>query len=235
MGSIFRFKQFSVDQGNCAMKINTDGVLLGGIAQSANAARILDIGTGTGVIAMMLAQSHPLAQVDAVEIDPDAAEQAAENFRNAPFANRLRLVRGSFKDMRPAAPYDLMVSNPPFYTNSLHAPDPRRNLAKHTDKLFFEDLFNFVVSHLADAGHFLCIVPPALAGELATTVLPPRKLYVHEELIISSYPAQDAIRTLLTIGRREVPNKQDHLHIYESKGLYSERYKEILEPYFLAF
>lgn len=235
MGAIFRFKQFAVDQGNCAMKINTDGVLLGAFAQQQAAVRILDIGTGTGVIALMLAQSHPQATVDAVEIDPEAAEQAAENFRQAPFADRLRLFACSFLAMQPGSSYDLIVSNPPFYTNSLHNPDPRKKLAKHTDHLFFESLIDFVDMHLAASGRFLCIVPTALADELLLDFLPVRQLYVQRELAISSFPGGSPIRKLLSIGRESVHTEHAALAIYEQKGVYTAAYKALLSPYFLAF
>src|SRR5690606_6808230 len=130
MRSVFRFKQFEVDQGSCAMKINTDGVLLGGSTYCTGAKRILDVGTGTGVIALMLAQSHPDALIDAVEIDEDAYQQASINFQNSGFAERLQVFPGSFTELQPESAYDLIVSNPPFYTNSLHNPDARKRLAK---------------------------------------------------------------------------------------------------------
>src|SRR5690606_21398928 len=126
MRSVFRFKQFEIDQGTCAMKINTDGVLLGGSTYFSEARRILDVGTGTGVIALMLAQSHPHAYIDAVEIDDAAYLQAKISFQNSPFAARLQVFPASFADMKPPGLYDLIVSNPPFYTNSLQNPDIRK-------------------------------------------------------------------------------------------------------------
>lgn len=235
MASIFRFKQFSVDQGNCAMKINTDGVLLGGIARADQARRILDIGTGTGVIALMLAQSHPQAMIDAVEIDAGAAAQASTNFENTAFADRLRLITGSFVDMQPTDNYDMIVSNPPFYTNSLPNPDPRKKLAKHTDHFFFENLLDFVARYLSGNGRFLCILPTALGDYFVSDMLPSRRLYVQEELLIRSYPGELPIRKLITIGRQQILPECTDFYIYESKGVYSERYRAILKPYFLAF
>src|SRR5690606_20167135 len=116
MKNIFRFKQFSVDQSGCGMKINTDGVLLGALATVPGPERILDIGAGTGVISLMLAQRFPQSKVDAVEIDPSAAEAARGNFVSSPFADRLCLIEGSFQDYstQPEAPaYNMIVSNPP--------------------------------------------------------------------------------------------------------------------------
>src|ERR1700733_3404653 len=119
---MFHFKQFSVDQSGCAMKINTDGVLLGAITQADDPKTILDIGTGTGVIALMLAQKFANAQIDAVEIDESAAKTAGRNFENAIFNDRLNIYPSgirTFFEGHPENKYDLIVSNPPFYINSL--------------------------------------------------------------------------------------------------------------------
>src|SRR5690606_20061913 len=124
MKSLFRFKKFEINQHGSTMKINTDGVLLGAMAHiDPTPRRILDIGTGTGVIALMLAQRFPTSTIDAVEIDEDAAQCALGNFQNSAFSSRLHLISGSFEEIKHADYYDWIVSNPPFYTNSLHNPD----------------------------------------------------------------------------------------------------------------
>ncbi len=235
MGSIFRFKQFEVDQGNCAMKINTDGVIIGAMAYQERAARILDVGSGTGVIALMLAQRHPHALLDAVEIDKEAHVQAAYNFRQSIFADRLRSIHSDFRDFHPDASYDLIVSNPPFYTKSLHNPDPRKKLAKHTDFLFFEGLLDFVARHLSLSGEFHCILPVALAEEILSEMLSKRKLYLQRRVNISSYPDADPIRSLLVIGKETCVVEYDTLIIYERPTEHTEDYKNLLKPYFLAF
>ncbi|WP_437920933.1 tRNA1(Val) (adenine(37)-N6)-methyltransferase [Sphingobacterium sp. LRF_L2] len=235
MGKVFRFKEFEVDQGNCAMKINTDGVILGGLADGSQVKRILDIGTGTGVIAMMLAQRYPSAYIDAVEIDRDASEQARVNFRNSIFDARLTSIYGSFEDMLPVERYDLIVSNPPFYTNSLRNPDPRKGIAKHADYVFFERLLDFVEEHLSPHGQFQLIVPLALAEEIVDRLLPVRTLFLHRDLAISSFPEELPIRKLLTIGRSHTDIELDTMAIYKERNVYSDRYKDILRPYFLAF
>src|SRR5688500_7905364 len=122
MSKIFQFKQFSVDQTNCGMKVNTDAALLGSIAHSDDVKTILEIGTGTGVIALMLAQRYPDAIIDAVEIDEKTALTAELNFRNSPFADRIQLIKSSFADHYShvgGKMYDLIVSNPPYFINSL--------------------------------------------------------------------------------------------------------------------
>ncbi len=122
---MFQFKQFSVDQTGCAMKINADGVLLGAMADANKPAKILDIGTGTGVIALMLAQRYTDAKIDAIEIDADAAQTAKRNFTASAFADRLSVYASGFEsyfEQFPKRKYDLIVSNPPFYIDSLKSP-----------------------------------------------------------------------------------------------------------------
>ena len=121
MSSIFHFKQFSINQANCAMKVNTDGVLLAALANFRSPLKILDVGTGTGLIALMLAQKYTSAIVHAVEIDQNAADTAKENFLNSPFSDRIALFHSSIKDQFAISTeqYDLIISNPPFFINSL--------------------------------------------------------------------------------------------------------------------
>jgi len=235
MRSVFRFKQFEVDQGNCAMKINTDGVLLGGSTYYRAAKTILDIGTGTGVIALMLAQRHPEAQIDAVDIDEEAYRQAQYNFQQSPFFSRLRAFSCSFEDMKPTYTYDLIVSNPPFYTNSLHNPDERKRLAKHTDMLFFEKLLSFVSQHLAENGQFRCILPAVFADDEIALMLPRYGLFVQTEMCISSFGGESPIRKIWGIGKQAQSLRTESFAIYAEKGIYTVPYKEILKPYFLAF
>lgn len=235
MGSIFRFKEFEVDQGNCAMKINTDGVLLGSSTYFPEARRILDVGTGTGVIALMLAQRHPEAQVDAVEIEEEAYKQASLNFRNSDFSARLNTFYGSFADMQPTDCYDIIVSNPPFYTNSVHNPDVRKRLAKHSDIFFFEKLLAFVSRYLADRGKFSLILPTALADLEIATLLPTYGLYVQEEIAVSSFLEEIPIRKLWVIGKEKRSLKSSSFSIYERKGVYTSHYRKLVKPYFLAF
>ncbi|WPL50399.1 tRNA1(Val) (adenine(37)-N6)-methyltransferase [Sphingobacterium bambusae] len=217
------------------MKINTDGVIIGAMAYQEGAARILDVGSGTGVITLMLAQRHPEALVDAVEIDEEAYIQATYNFRQSIFADRLRSINSDFRDFHPEVSYDLIVSNPPFYTKSLHNPDPRKKLAKHADFLFFEALLDFVALHLSVHGEFHCILPIGLAEEVVALMLPKRNLYLQRIINISSYPDADPIRSLLAIGKRTGEVGYDTLIIYERRAEHTEEYKNLLKPYFLAF
>ena len=142
------------------MKVGTDGVLLGAWAEGGK--RILDIGTGTGLIALMMAQRFPASTIDAIEIDSDAASQAVDNVKLSSFSNIVHVMNGSFQDFASSMPskqYDSIVSNPPFFNNSLKNPDEARMLARHTDTLSFRDLFHGVEKLLMDDGVFSAIIP----------------------------------------------------------------------------
>lgn len=168
--SYFEFKQFRVEQGQCAMKVGTDGTLLG--AWAAGGGKILDIGTGTGLVALMMAQRFPSASVTAVEIDHEACLQATANFGASPFCGRLRLAESSIQTFTNennavAIPveYDAIVCNPPYFVNSLVCPDGQRTLARHTASLSFGELFRCVSSLISDKGVFSAVIPADAFGE----------------------------------------------------------------------
>jgi tRNA1Val (adenine37-N6)-methyltransferase len=173
----FTFKQFNINQDRCAMKVGTDGVLLGAWADIKSAHNILDIGTGTGVIAVMLAQRSQNTEgvkIHAVEIDEAAAEQAQENFKAAPFAERLAAFPLSIQDFakKSATKYDLIVSNPPFFTGGTLNSNGDKTNVRHTVKLPHGDLLNATRELLAKNGKF-CVILPLIEGlrfiEIAAT------------------------------------------------------------------
>jgi tRNA1Val (adenine37-N6)-methyltransferase len=234
---MFRFKQFTVDQTGCAMKINTDGVLLGAIAKAEEPKTILDIGTGTGVIALMLAQKYPDAKIDAVEIDVSAAKTAAENFRNSPFHSRMRIFPVSietFFDENPADIYDLIISNPPFYLNLLESPSEKKSLAKHTEATFFEGLIKDISLHLSPNGK-CWLVSPLSTASLATEFGKQNRLFLQKEITVRSFKYSEPHRQILCLGLDELSIETLNLTIYKEAGIYSEDYKKLLQPYFLAF
>jgi len=234
---MFRFKQFSVGQAGCAMKINTDGVLLGAMAAAEDAKTILDIGTGTGVLALMLAQRYTEAQIDAVEIDEAAAQTAGLNFKTSPFSERLAVYAMDFEsyfDRFPERKYDLVVSNPPFYIDSLKSPGEKKTLAKHTDTAFFEKLVRGVSNHLTPGGSCWLILPGHIADIVAGFG---KKLNLIPQKIIrvQSYESSQAHRVILSLGFNKVQTSMSNFVIYEAEGIYSIEYRNLLQPYFLAF
>lgn len=157
MEELFRFKHFAVRQDKCAMKVGTDGVLLGAWANGGS--RILDIGAGTGLLSLMMAQRFPLSRVEGVEIDGQAALQASENVDASPFASRISIMHRPIQQFVPAQPYDCVVSNPPFYLNGPKAAGKARSLARCADSLPYGSLFSFASEWLVEEGELSVIVP----------------------------------------------------------------------------
>ena len=152
----FRFKQFEILQDRCAMKVGTDGVLLG--AWASGGTRILDIGCGTGLIALMMAQRFPAAQVVGIDIDEEACGQARENVTASPFGDRIDVAHCRLQDYS-GEEFDAIVSNPPFFLNSLKNPDSKRAMARHADTLPFRDLWQGVKRLLSENGIFSVVLP----------------------------------------------------------------------------
>lgn len=237
MADLFRFKQFSVDQSGCAMKINTDGVLLGALAQAENPQHILDIGTGTGVISLMLAQRFTKAQIDAVEIDKIAAETAGNNFKNSTFADRLTVFPVSFESFFEAHPekkYDLIISNPPFHINSLESPKAKKTLAKHADGDFFEVLIKNVAEHLAENG--LCwLVLPLETSVLVKTLAQQYQLYLQKVISIHSFEESLPHREIVCFGLKKFETINEKFVIYNEPKVYSKIYEDTLKDFFTIF
>lgn len=234
---MFRFKQFNVDQTGCAMKINTDGVLIGALAEADQPKTILDIGTGTGVIALMLAQRFADAKIDAVEIDETASATAGRNFAGSTFADRLNLYADSFEsyfNQHPDRKYELIVSNPPFYINSLESPGARKSLAKHTDQHFFETLIETIAKHLIAVGSCWLILPLDTA-QLVKGISSKHGLAIKKVIDVLSYPGSEPHREILvlTLGGEQEAGEQ--FVIYAQPKVYSEQYQNLLTPFFTIF
>lgn len=234
---MFRFKKFMVDQSGCAMKINTDGVLLGAIADADNPVSILDIGTGTGVVALMLAQKFINAKVDTVEIDESAAQTAERNFLASPFADRMTVYTTGFEsyfDIYPEIKHDLIVTNPPFHINSLKSPMVRRTTAKHTDIDFFSSLFTHISRHLTPGGGCWIIVPLTIA-DLIINLAAVHYMYPQKFIEVHSYPQSPAHRAIIFFGFSKSLAQTTKFTIYNKPGSYTEDYKQLLQPYFIDF
>ena len=237
MAGIFKFKQFDVDQSGCAMKVNTDGVLLAAFAEADEPQNILDIGTGTGVIALMLAQKFPAVQISAVEIDANAARTAGRNFQSSLFKEQLSITHTSFQNhfkLYPENKYDLIISNPPFYINSLESPGKQINLAKHTDRYFFEELIAGVSNHLKPDGHCWLILPVQTA-QVVKTLLSLYNLYLNKTIIIHSFVNAVAHREILVFSMLQTECITENFTIYDEVKKYTKEYKKILTDFFIIF
>ncbi|WP_207426055.1 tRNA1(Val) (adenine(37)-N6)-methyltransferase [Pedobacter sp. SYSU D00535] len=234
----FQFKQFSVSQDGCAMRINTDGVILGALAgEGLQPETVLDIGTGTGVIALMLAQRFPLAIVDALEIDRIAAQTAEFNFSESVFSKRLRVYPESFQDFaihHPDKQYDLIVTNPPFFVNSLKNPNKQKETARHADHSFFEELASFVRQKLTQDG-VLAVVLPLETASLFARYASLSYLHLIGETYIHSYSESEPHRIIQLFSLKKVKQKTSSFVIYSSIKQYSEDFVNSLKDFFIIF
>jgi tRNA1Val (adenine37-N6)-methyltransferase len=234
MGSVFRFKKFAVDQYGCAMKINTDGVLLGVTAEHPAPLRILDIGTGTGVIALMLAQRFDSAHIDAVEIDDSAASRAAENFLHSPFASRLSVFSTDLARYEPIGGYDLIVSNPPYFVNDLKSAEVRKGIARHADEDFFRMLITKVAALLLGKGVFWVILPVKQAELLIVNAVLVR-LFPLKVIHVFSDVSKTEIRQMVCFSFEHNAVTHENFYIYAAPGVYTDAYVSLLKEFFLAY
>lgn len=232
---VFRFKQFAVAQDRCTMKVGTDGVLLGAWAGSPGAQNILDIGTGTGLIALMLAQRCPLAQVDAVEIDPAAAAQAAENAAQSPWADRLRIVSAAIQDFaaNTSPRYDLIVSNPPFFSGGTLSDKDNRSNVRHTIKLSHKDLLSVARNMLVPDGHF-CVVLPYLEGLRFRELAAAYHLYATRITHVRPTAQKNVARLLLQFEHQQNDCMEDELVIQAGgRNEWTEDYMALTGGFYL--
>ena len=234
---MFRFKQFNVDQSGCAMKINTDGVLLGALVEANQPKNILDIGTGTGVIALMLAQRFNEANIDAVEIDPVAAQTAERNFTRSPFSERLNIYPLGFEQFfksNPDKKYDLIISNPPFFINSLKSPKANKGIAKYTDQEFFRKLIIGIARHINSSGDCFLILPLDTA-ELVKNIGLDNGLFIKKVISIYSYQDSAPHREILVLSLDKIETDNEKFVIYNAPKVYSKQYQETLKDFFTIF
>ncbi|MEN2283306.1 methyltransferase [Algoriphagus sp. SE2] len=230
----FQFQQFRINQDGCAMKISTDAVLLGGLAGGKNPQNILDIGTGTGVIALMLAQRFTESQIDAVELDELAAKRAKNNFSESPFSYRLMIWEGAFQSFEPNKKFDLIVSNPPYFQDHLKSKDEQRNKALHTDALSFADLVSKVSKLLNAKGDFWVILPSRQMMELIEIcskigLFPNRKFLVHDK------PGKKVIREIVCFSFLKTELVIEQIFIKSDNGVPHFSYKNIVKGFLLEF
>ncbi len=228
----FRFRQFEVYQDRCAMKVGTDAVLLGAWAPAENARRVLDIGTGTGLLALMLAQRNDSAHIEALEIEPEAAAQAAENFTCSPWATRLSAICTDFAAYVPSEPYDHIVCNPPYFSNALLPPGESRSLARHEVNFSFGCFFEKAAQWLTQEGKISLVFP----AETVKAVLEPAVTQgVNLERCTRVYTGsrRQLSRVLLTFGRSGKALCETELYLHDAEGKASETYRRFTSAFYL--
>lgn len=229
----FKFKQFTVWHDKCAMKVGTDGVLLGAWASVKDARRILDVGTGTGLVALMLAQrASSDAGIVALEIDGNAAEQAKENVNRSPWKDRIRVLVKDFNQYRPDEDFDLIVCNPPYFVESLHCPDLSRNLARHNGTLTYEDLLEGVSVLLSENGLFTIVIPMDIS-EKVKEIATKKGLYAVRQLFVITKPGSSPKRTLISFSFCRRHCVVEELLIEVARHQYSKEYVDLTRNYYL--
>ncbi len=231
---MFQFKQFTIQQDRTPMKVGTDGVLLGAWADLDGAKTILDIGTGTGLIALMGAQRNHAALVHAIEIEPQACQQAQENIQNSPWADRVQLFPSALQSYFPEIFYDSIVCNPPFFIHSTKTPDPGRTLARHNDSLPLPDLVQNVRRLLCPEGNFCVILPVKEAQELIT-LAQTCHLFPAQITRVIPNPGKPPKRLLVKFIFSPCPIAEDELIIEFSRHCYSDKYKTLTQAFYLGF
>jgi tRNA1Val (adenine37-N6)-methyltransferase len=233
----FFFKQFTIHQDKCAMKVGTDAVLLGAWVDPKNAGRILDIGTGTGIIALMLAQKCS-AQIDTIDLDENSCIQARENVDNCPWRERINVIHTSLQHFSedPTHRYDLVVTNPPYFEHSTKASEEKRTVARHTDLLSFRDLLECVLKLLEPKGKF-CMIAPFKEGEHFREMAEQKKLYLTKLMRVRTRADKTQDKRLMMQFEFERKSFSESSIVIEKdeRHTYTEEYKELTRDYYLAF
>ena len=233
----FQFKQFVIEQQFSAMKVTLDACVFGAIvchgrlSKPANYA--LDIGTGTGLLALMMAQAG-ITHIDGVEIDPDAAAEATANAADSPFAEQVNIHCADFEGFDPDHMYDVVISNPPFFSHSLKGPDQQRNQARHNDGLSFDYLCKKIRQLLAPSGDAWLLLPLDEMERLAATAAEVG-LFPKKQWLLQSTKSSSPYRSVVcfTTDRQMEPVANETLIIRETDGAYTPAFSELLKPYYL--
>lgn len=217
------------------MKVCTDACVLGAYADVGIGGRILDIGTGTGLLALMAAQRNLTAVVDAVEMDKTAAGQASENVVASPSANRVRVINSRIQDFTSEVQYDRILTNPPFYTNHLRSPDQAINRALHTDELPFSELINATIRLLKPSGQWWVLLPPYEGGKLAEMALE-RGLLLIKQLSLRHHANKPTFRVIMGFAYEPSGVADEVLTIYElDSKTYTAAFRGLLQDFYLIF
>ena len=241
---MFAFKQFTIQQDRTAMKVCTDACVLGAYANVTGAEasslvdgvdHILDIGTGTGLLALMAAQRNVTAIVDAVEVDDLAFMQASENVAASPFATRVNVVHSRIQDYVSNVAYDRILTNPPFYTNHLRSPDAAVNRALHTDELPFNELIEAVVRLMKSDGQWWVLLPPYESEKLAK-LASKMGLWPFRRLFLQHHTEKPFFRVITGFSFDNLPVTDQIVAIYEPDGrTYTTEFRALLRDFYLIF
>jgi tRNA1Val (adenine37-N6)-methyltransferase len=230
----FQFRQFVVHQQRCAMKVGTDGTLLGAWAAAPSGqCRILDIGTGTGLIALMMAQRFPEAEVIGIDIDEDAVAQADENVRHSPFSERIRICHLDILNFADIIGFDAIVSNPPYFVDSLACPDDQRTIARHAVSLTYEQLMHQAYRLLKDEGRFSVVVPSDCRAKIEAAACL-EGFFTTRVCLIKTTPRKQPKRQLIEFQKHTVSELDISEGVIEvSPNVRSEWYQQLAKEFYI--
>ena len=232
---MFQFKKFTINQDRCAMKVGTDGVLLGAWCPiDNNPFSILDIGAGTGILSLMIAQRSKAEQIDAIEIDEDAFEQCVDNFESSPWSDKLFCFHAGLDEFmeEPEDEYDLIISNPPFYTEDYKTENEQRDLARFSDALPFKDLVEAVNLLLSENGIFAVIIP-FKEEEKFIALAKDFELHPFKITRVKGTPTTEIKRSLLAFSKTQKQTLIDELIIETARHQYTEEYIDLTKDFYL--
>ena len=231
----FSFKQFTINQDKSTFKVGTDGVLLGASADVAGVKRILDIGSGTGLIAIMIAQRCE-AEIATIEPDLESYIQTCDNVKLCKWSNRIKVEHTSLQVYNPGKEkFDLIVTNPPFFSDSLKSPDPGRSAARHNDSLTSEEMLTGVLRLLEDNGRFQLIMP-YIEGTIFIAEAQEYGFYCNNILKIRPLPASEIRRLILTFSRQQLKITEKFLTIERGRRhKFTEEYVNLTKDFYLKF
>lgn len=225
----FQFKQFFIRHDRSAMKVNTDGILLGAVANAENAKQILDLGTGTGLVAIMLAQRLAYSQITALELEPNAYQQAVENVKNCAWRERISVVQGDVQAVNFSQKFDLIVANPPYFEDSLHAKTPERDLARTMNQSHLSWLLQ-AKKWLTERGKITFILPFGAGEKL---IAQPHGLACVERWNIATKANQPAKRMIVSFSPIFKECVERNLTIYNAEHQYTPEFKALTKAFYL--
>jgi tRNA1Val (adenine37-N6)-methyltransferase len=230
----FNFKQFTIKQDRSAFKVGTDGVLLGAAATVSGAKRILEIGSGTGLVAIMLAQRCD-AEIVTIEPDCDSYIQSCENISNCKWSSRIKCENVSLQDFKSEEKFDLIVTNPPFFNDSVRNPDPRKSAARHNDLLTGDHILTGVSGLLSEDGRLQLIMPYA-EGNIFIAEAYSYSLFCNSIMKIKPLPASEIRRLILTFSRHKARAEEKFLTIEHGKRHeFTDEYINLTKDFYLKF
>lgn len=230
----FRFRKFAVEHDVCGMKVGTDGILLGAWCNTQNVHRVLDVGCGCGLIALMVAQRCDQAMIEAVDIDETAVKVCGRNFNKSEWHNRLNVQKLNFEDHSNTltSKYDLIVSNPPFYSEGTKCPNEERNKARHTTSLPFEKLIRNAANLLTATGTF-CVIIPTSEYERFATIAKQNGLYEKHTTMVKTTARKTPKRVLMELTLTECAKETDVMVIYDENNKKTAEFSRLTQEFYL--